>query len=624
MNQLFQVFNHIPNQHYGLFKARIIAKNGEKSAWTPWQYVQAGDSTAPTIPTGDQIDFNAPIGAMRFRLTDAYIAAMESDIVRFRWYVQSRTGSGALSFDSSWTPTAVLERDVYEYTHSVAYSANTYYHVWCIPVDLLGNWDSTPGAAQEQNKQPGAVAETDIPVSSRGWSYSGAFTASDADTVAWASGTLALADGTTYSITGGNTGNMAAVTYIYWDGGVSTTAFQITTTAASSVGTNKILIAVAKNESGKNATFQAFNAKGTGVLITADNIAASTITGNEIAANTITAGNIAASTITTSQLNFTPLYSSSGTGSVIATINASAEGLKIDADNISISGSTTFDSGYDPTSKTAKVGGTYDSAASGARVRIFPDANTGIQVIDDAAADVFKVYVGGTGDPGVGDVIIGNLAGQYLKFDKSAAQVLANVKEIQAKGTYSIAIVDTDGDSSRIALVGTDCNFVTQFYQVVSGTLRRAGLLIQSGDSDSYVFGKNHIRIDTELFSGGLPGIAIHQGATGNDSIITVSEADLLSIASNGDITIDPAGGDVDFDACDIWLDSGKHLSLNGSTDSIYIAYDSGNTEILCSSRVNATGGFADNGTDGIDTTFIDNDGNTITVSGGIITGKSA
>jgi len=39
---------------------------------------------------------------------------------------------------------------------------------------------------------------------------------------------------------------------------------------------------------------------------------------------------------------------------------------------------------------------------------------------------------------------------------------------------------------------------------------------------------------------------------------------------------------------------------------------------------VNAVGGFSDNGTAGIDTTFLDADGNTITVLGGIITAKTA
>jgi len=67
--------------------------------------------------------------------------------------------------------------------------------------------------------------------------------------------------------------------------------------------------------------------------------------------------------------------------------------------------------------KVSENGGRYFSAQSGARTLIFPDVNTGIQCIDDAAADVFKVIVGGTN---VGDVIIGNYAGnQGLFYDKS-------------------------------------------------------------------------------------------------------------------------------------------------------------------------------------------------------------
>ena len=43
-----------------------------------------------------------------------------------------------------------------------------------------------------------------------------------------------------------------------------------------------------------------------------------------------------------------------------------------------------------------------------------------------------------------------------------------------------------------------------------------------------------------------------------------------------------------------------------------------------CKDDVDASAGFKDNGTAGIDTTFVDADGNTITVSGGIIVSKVA
>jgi len=59
------------------------------------------------------------------------------------------------------------------------------------------------------------------------------------------------------------------------------------------------------------------------------------------------------------------------------------------------------------------------TASSGARAEMFPNANTGLVIYDDAAAEVLKVLVGGTD---VGDVIIGNYSGgKGLKWDKSAA-----------------------------------------------------------------------------------------------------------------------------------------------------------------------------------------------------------
>ncbi len=77
---------------------------------------------------------------------------------------------------------------------------------------------------------------------------------------------------------------------------------------------------------------------------------------------TINGGKITAGTITTSQLNFTPIQ----TSNVIASINASAEGLDIAADRISIAGTTTFATGYDPTTKIPTGGARADTGWSAA------------------------------------------------------------------------------------------------------------------------------------------------------------------------------------------------------------------------------------------------------------------
>jgi len=162
----------------------------------------------------------------------------------------------------------------------------------------LADLSSVDGGRLDTVEAEVATGFADISI--QGWMFDGAFSATDHDTVAWAAGTIRFKDGLNYSIAGGNTGNMVAITYIYFDLAVSTTAFQTTTTAANAVGVNKLLIGVAQNvASGKDATFQAFGGKGgVGVLLTADNIAANSITANEIQTNTITTLNLTAGSIT--------------------------------------------------------------------------------------------------------------------------------------------------------------------------------------------------------------------------------------------------------------------------------------------------------------------------------------
>lgn len=79
----------------------------------------------------------------------------------------------------------------------------------------------------------------------------------------------------------------------------------------------------------------------------------------------------------------------------------------------------------------------------------------------------------------------------------------------------------------------------------------------------------------------------------------------------------------------DDYIDFGDNAVKTGSDDdSFYDVYADGGIRLhqntVVTGYVDASAGFKDNGTAGIDTTFTDNDGNTITVSGGIITAKTA
>lgn len=132
-----------------------------------------------------------------------------------------------------------------------------------------------------------------VNLAARGWTHTCVFSVTDSDTIAWASGTFTSADGTAYSISSGNTGNMAAKTYIYLDIAISTTAFQTTTTAATAVGAGKVLLAVAQNNT-TEAVYQSFGGPG-GQNIDAASIVAGSITANEIQAATITAAKLTVS-----------------------------------------------------------------------------------------------------------------------------------------------------------------------------------------------------------------------------------------------------------------------------------------------------------------------------------------
>ncbi|MEY2680632.1 MAG: hypothetical protein RL661_863 [Pseudomonadota bacterium] len=81
-----------------------------------------------------------------------------------------------------------------------------------------------------------------------------------------------------------------------------------------------------------------------------------TVGANAIAANAITAGKIAAGAVNLTNLTFTPVQ----TSSVVASINASAEGVKIAGSLIRIDGNVTFGSGYDPSTKLSAGGAATD------------------------------------------------------------------------------------------------------------------------------------------------------------------------------------------------------------------------------------------------------------------------
>jgi hypothetical protein len=143
------------------------------------------------------------------------------------------------------------------------------------------------GAAQDINTSnvtingsqltPGTIPQTTLDVSNWGWGQTCAFSSTDLNTVSWGVGIFKSADGTSYNISAGNTGNMAGKTYIYLSLLDSTTTYLTTTTPATAVGIGKVLIAVA-NPDTTTATYNLSEA----TQIVGDNILANSINASKI------------------------------------------------------------------------------------------------------------------------------------------------------------------------------------------------------------------------------------------------------------------------------------------------------------------------------------------------------
>jgi len=160
-----------------------------------------------------------------------------------------------------------------------------------VRLNHLEAWaDQTPGAISVVEDDSEAFSPSPANIA---WNFSGVFSSTDFDTVAWTSGTLQTPN-STYEIDAGDTGNMTAVTYIYFDPEASTTELQTTTDLKIPIKADRILMCVAEDygTSGSEAVFQVFGGSG-GAMWTGDNIVV-----NSIKAANIDTDDLFAQTIT--------------------------------------------------------------------------------------------------------------------------------------------------------------------------------------------------------------------------------------------------------------------------------------------------------------------------------------
>lgn len=278
-------------------------------------FSQGGNGSFSGNPIFSQGQVNSAFGEGALSLSQTGIGTLVSgEDIQTQNFVSGSTGwkiqgNGDVEFNSGTFRASLVAGEIHipdENTTPASFHTSSSGNTWWGATESVFNSNNSAakayilssGIAKFQSVTlSNSVILTDLASGSdlafQGWQFSGTYSSTDADTVAWTAGTLTFQNGVTYSITGSNTGNMSALTYIYFDRAVSTTAFQVTTTAATAIGQNKRLVAVAQNNSDatSKAQFQVFGGTG-GQTLFVDNLAANSASTNEFVSNTAQIANL--------------------------------------------------------------------------------------------------------------------------------------------------------------------------------------------------------------------------------------------------------------------------------------------------------------------------------------------
>ena len=183
---------------------------------------------------------------------------------------------------------------------------------------ITGALTTGAGSSITTSYLSGLVGLANENIAAQGWTNTCVFSATNYRVVAWATGVITSASGTAYNITAGNTGNMAATTYIYLDIAVSTTVLQTTTTAGTANGSGKIHVATAapNTDTTSKAQYQAFGGVG-GVRVFVDNISANSASTNEFISNSAQLANLVVTNAKINDLTVSKLTAGSITSKTV-------------------------------------------------------------------------------------------------------------------------------------------------------------------------------------------------------------------------------------------------------------------------------------------------------------------
>lgn len=365
------------------------------------------------------------------------------------------------------------------------------------------------GAIKSKNIAPGAITIPSLDTSvidlivnqitgqANRFSTDIVFSATDFDTVQWTSGTIKLDDGTSYSISSGNTGNMTVLTYIYLDINISTTVLQVTTNFNSVIDTGTILLCVAKPAT--SSIQNAFFVPAVGVFgINETVIGPNSISTGKIQANAITANEINANAVTTAKLDALSVTSAKIAADAVIAGKIAAGAI----DAMTITGATIR-----------------NTSSGNNRIQL---NSTAFTVTDSGGNEFFQIA------PGIIGGLI-NTISLYQHPSVSGTFILSG----KTDGTSNVLIQTADGTTlgNRSAVQlrhGTDIQLVT--INTLRATVDSAGITLASG-LDFIVANGRGIKNGTEAiaFDSSAHKLVFYAGSTPHDNLImddTVSSTD--------------------------------------------------------------------------------------------------
>ena len=215
---------------------------------------------------------------------------------------------------------------------------------------------SLPGSVINAGTIDGRVIAGRLNKASQTFNSNIVFSTLDYNTVQWTAGTIRFADGTTYAISSGNTGNMTDPTFVYFDPAISTSVLQTTTDYTDTLGENAIIMCNA--EDAPTSDLEPF-----WVAYNSVNLNVNQLSVNYLSALSANMGDLTAGTITLSDAgSYIRLGTTPPTSATVGT------GLWIDRTGLYglISNTQVF--------ALTSSGVTLKSAVSGARVEISSNA----------------------------------------------------------------------------------------------------------------------------------------------------------------------------------------------------------------------------------------------------------